>query len=116
MERAKKLLESAEHLYQKGDLAGVAGLSYAAFESAVISLTEKMNGKDYPSHHLRKKRAKELINKYQHQMDLIWEIRNIDFYGNIKIGSRKREISSEEVKDALESVKKIIIEIDKINK
>ncbi len=37
MERAKKLLESAEYLYQKGGLAGVAGLSYAAFESAVIS-------------------------------------------------------------------------------
>lgn len=34
MERAKNLLDSAEDLYQKGDLAGVAGLSYAAFESA----------------------------------------------------------------------------------
>ena len=92
----------------------MAGLSYAAFESAVISLTGKINGKDYPSHKLRKKRAKELIDKYQHQMDLLWEIRNIDFYGNIKIGSQKREISEKEVEEALKSVKKIIVEIEKI--
>nr|WP_279383650.1 hypothetical protein [Methanobacterium formicicum] len=34
MERAKNLLKSAEDLYEQGDLAGVAGLGYAAFESA----------------------------------------------------------------------------------
>jgi len=47
-------------------------------------------------------------------MDLLWEIRNIDFYGNIKIGSQKREISEKEVEEALKSVKKIIVEIEKI--
>lgn len=55
-----------------------------------------------------------MIDKYQHQMDLLWEIRNIDFYGNIKIGSQKREISEKEVEEALKSVKKIIVEIEKI--
>jgi len=34
MERAKKLLKSSEDLYKHGNMAGVAGLSYAAFESA----------------------------------------------------------------------------------
>ncbi len=58
MQRAKNLLKSAEDLYEQGDLAGVAGLAYAAFESAIMSLTDKINGKDYKSHNLRKKRLK----------------------------------------------------------
>jgi HEPN domain-containing protein len=114
MQRAKNLLKSAEDLYDQGDLAGVAGLAYAAFESAIISLTDKINGKDYQSHNLRKKRAKEMLGKYEDKMDLLWEIRNIDFYGNVKIGAHKREISPQEVEQGLKSVKEIIKEIENI--
>lgn len=46
-------------------------------------------------------RAKKLLDKYQHKIDILWEIRNIDFYGNVKIGSEKREISPEEVENGL---------------
>jgi HEPN domain-containing protein len=52
LERAKSLLKSAKALYERGDLAGVAGLAYAAFESAIIALTKKRNGLDYSSHSL----------------------------------------------------------------
>lgn len=114
MKRAKNLLKSAKDLYAQGDLAGVVGLAYAAFESATMSLTRTMNGKDYLSHHLRKERAKKLLNKHQDKMDLLWEVRNIDFYGNVKLGAKKREISPKEVEDGLESVEEIILEIEKI--
>lgn len=92
----------------------MAGLAYAAFESANIALTDKVNGKDYPSHHLRKERVKKILSPYQDKMDMLWEIRNIDFYGNIKLGSPKREISPEEVREGLNIVGNIIDEIEKI--
>lgn len=114
MERAKNLLNSAEDLYESGDLAGVAGLAYAAFESSIMALTEKMNGKDYYSHSLRKERAKSMLTQYEDKVDFLWEVRNIDFYGNVKLGSQKREISREEVRDGLKSVKEIIKEIERI--
>lgn len=38
LERAKKLLKSARDLFNKGDVQGVAGLAYQAFESANIAL------------------------------------------------------------------------------
>lgn len=91
MDRAKKLLKSAKDLYEQGDLAGVAGLDYAAFESATMTLTDKVNGKDYKSHNLRRERAKTLLKKYQNKIDLLREIRNIDFYGNVKIGTPKKK-------------------------
>ncbi|MEN4005935.1 MAG: HEPN domain-containing protein [Methanobacteriaceae archaeon] len=114
MERAKKLLKSAEDLYEQRDMAGVAGLAYAAFESATMVMTGKVNGKDYKSHNQRRKRAKELLNKYKDKIDLLWEVRNIDFYGNVKIGAKKREVSEEEVKECLNVIKTIIKEIEKI--
>ncbi|MDD4810595.1 MAG: HEPN domain-containing protein [Methanobacterium formicicum] len=116
MERAKNLLKSAEDLYEQGDLAGVAGLGDAAFESALMALTNKINGKDYSSHRSRKNRAKEILQGHEKQMDLLWEIRNIDFYGNVKLGHQKREISQEEIENGLASVKEIIKEIDEIIK
>ncbi|MBI4812878.1 MAG: HEPN domain-containing protein [Methanobacterium sp.] len=114
MERAKNLLKSAEDLHEQGDLAGVAGLAYAAFESAIMSLTDKINGKNYHSHRLRKERAKEMLSKHENKMDFLWEVRNIDFYGNVKLGSSKREISPQEVENGLKCVKEIIIEIETI--
>jgi|GEM_PF-4489945 len=41
-------------------------------------------------------------------------VRNIDFYGNVKLGSSKREISPQEVENGLKCVKEIIIEIETI--
>ncbi len=77
LERAKKLLQSAEHLVEKGDLAGAGGLAYQAFESAVI------------------------VKK-------LWAVRNVDFYGNEKIGEASREIKKEEIKDSVQEVRKIL--------
>ena len=115
-ERAKNLLESAKDLYERGDMAGVAGLAYAAFESAIIALTKKKDGIDYPSHLLRRERAKVLLDKYQDRIDVLWEVRNIDFYGNVKIGYETRELSRDEVEDGLNAVEKIIEEVEKVLK
>ncbi len=114
MERARSLLKSARDLYKQGDLAGVAGLAYAAFKSATMSLTENINGKDYPNHNLRRERVKEILKPHQNKVDKLWEIRNIDFYGNVKLGSPKRKISPREVKEGLKTVEIIVDEIEKI--
>ncbi|MEL7672035.1 HEPN domain-containing protein [Methanobacterium sp.] len=116
MERARNLLKSAKDLHKQGDLAGVAGLAYAAFESATMTLTSKLNGKDYRSHNMRRERAKTLLKKYQDKIDVLWEIRNVDFYGNVKIGTPKREISQEEIEECLDVVEKVIKDIEKILK
>lgn len=46
LERAKKLLQSAEHLVEKGDLAGAGGLAYQAFESAVRKVIKAIEEKE----------------------------------------------------------------------
>lgn len=112
LERAKRLLKSAKALYDRGDLAGVAGLAYAAFESALIALTKKRNGVDYSSHSLRRQRAKVLLKHYRDTIDVLWEVRNIDFYGNVKIGYEPRELSSEELEAGLRAVEQIIGEVE----
>ena len=116
LERARNLVRSAKVLYEHGDMAGVAGLAYAAFESAIIALTKKKNGIDYPSHLLRRERAKVLLDKYQDKIDVLWEVRNIDFYGNVEIGSEMRELSRNEVADGLSAVEKIIEEVGEVLK
>ncbi|MGC9516190.1 MAG: HEPN domain-containing protein [Methanomicrobiales archaeon] len=116
IKRARKLLKSAKDLYEKGDINGVAGLGYAAFESATMALTTETNGTDYHNHYLRRKRAKQLLKKYQDKIDFLWEVRNIDFYGNVKANAKKREISYEEVEMSLKVIETIIDEIEKILK
>ena len=89
IERAKVLLASARDLYQQGDLAGVAGLAYQAFESSMIALTEEVNGADPGSHAARRSRAKVLLSSHHEKIDFLWEVRNVDFYGNPQLNQPK---------------------------
>jgi len=114
IERAEVLLASARDLHQQGDLAGVAGLAYQAFESAVIALTEEVNGADPGSHAARRSRAKELLSSHQEKIDFLWEVRNVDFYGNPQINQPKRELNKAEVGEALDTVETIIGEFKNI--
>ena len=41
---------------------------------------------------------------------------DLNFYGNVKIGTEKRELSRDEVKDGLNAVEKIIEEVEKVLK
>lgn len=82
LDRAKRLLRSAKDLFDQGDIAGVAGLAYQAFESAFIALTIEKNGVDAGSHSTRRERAKALLSQHRDKIETLWEIRNIDFYGN----------------------------------
>lgn len=113
IKRAERLLKSASDLYKEGDIAGVAGLAYQAFESALVALSMKMNGSNGGTHLARRERAKELLVKFQDKIDFLWSVRNVDFYGNIMRREDKREISREEVKEALNIVEQIIEEIKK---
>ena len=114
MERAKRLLKSAKTLFNEGDLYGVAGLAYQAFESATIALTARINGRDPKRHLSRTRRAKEIVSKLKDRIDFLWTARSIDFYGNVRLGEEKREITPEEVKEALDVVEEYIKEAEKI--
>ncbi len=114
LRRAKNLLISAKDISERGDIYGVAGLAYQAFESATIALMEKVNGQEQTTHFARRKRAKELLADYRDKIDILWEVRNVDFYGNVKIGNEKREISREEVMECLALVEDMISEIEKL--
>ena len=116
IERAGKLLKSAEDLFKEGDLAGVAGLAYQAFESATMALIKVKNGMDQKSHLGRRKRAKELLEEFRDKIDFLWEIRNVDFYGNVSFGAESRDVSEEEVKDSLKTVAEMIKKIGRFLK
>ncbi|MBU1122038.1 MAG: HEPN domain-containing protein [Candidatus Omnitrophota bacterium] len=114
LERAKRLLKSAEDLLDRGDLQGIAGLAYQAFESANIALLKKKNGCDQKSHFGRRKRAKELLSQFEEKIDGLWKIRNIDFYGNAIMDGEEEEINQDEVKEGIDVVRKIIKEIEQL--
>ncbi len=111
IERAENLMESARYLLSQDDLAGVAGLAYQAFESALISLTSVINGSDSRTHAGRRKRAKVLLSNHRTKIDLLWEVRNVDFYGNIHLDLPRRKLTKEEAVDALNTVEIIIADI-----
>jgi hypothetical protein len=81
-----------------------------------MALLGGINGKDKPTHAKRRMRAKELLRKYREKIDFTWEARNIDFYGNLRIGEEKRDITKEEVKESLFLIEKMIEEADAILK
>lgn len=108
--RAKALLNSAQKLFEEGDLAGVSGLAYQAFESALIAFN-KVNGKDVASHSYRMQTAKKLFSEHRDDLDFLWEMRNIDFYGNIKPGMNA-ELEKSRVEAALGTVRRIIEKVE----
>jgi HEPN domain-containing protein len=111
IERAENLMKSARYLISQDDLAGVAGLAYQAFESAVISLTSVINGSDSRTHAARRERAKALLSNHRANIDLLWEVRNVDFYGNTHLYQPRRKLTKEEAVDALNTVEIIITDI-----
>lgn len=113
LKRAKDLLNSAEKLFEGEDLAGSGGLAYQAFESAVMAVTKFKGEKDRPDHFKRRKKAKELLKVSEKAVKKLWTVRNVDFYGNEKIGEEAREIEKEEVESSLKEVKKVIEKIEK---
>jgi len=112
LKRAKDLLRSAETLSEGGDLAGSGGLAYQAFESAVMAVIKFKGGKDYPDHIKRRKKAEELLKVSEEAAKKLWEVRNVDFYGNEKIGEEARELEKEEIKNSLAEVRKVIRKIE----
>lgn len=108
LERAERLLKSARDLFNQGDLAGVAGLAYQAFESAIIALSIEQTGMDPGSHAARRQQAEGLVKKGRDKIDLLWEIRNVDFYGNPRLGEPKREVSKAEMEEALRTVEDLL--------
>jgi len=111
IKRANALLDSAETLFNEGDLAGVSGLAYQALESAVIAFNKIVKGKDVASHRFRMETAKKFFSEYSEKLDFLWEMRNIDFYGNVKPGI-DAELKKEKVKEALETVREIVGKIE----
>lgn len=114
IDRARKLISSARRLFEMQDYVGVAGLSYQAFESGVIALLEIKNGVDQRSHSGRRKRAKDLLRTNGDRIDRLWDIRNVDYYGNMRVGEGKRGVQEEEAEECLIMVERLIDEIERI--
>ncbi len=114
LERGEQLLRSARTLLAQGDLAGVAGLAYQAFESALIALTRAMDGANAGSHGARRERAKTLLAEHRGKIDLLWEVRNVDFYGNPRLGAPRRKLTRGEVEEALGTIEDIFTAINKM--
>jgi len=114
LKKSNNLLKSAKDLLEKEDYDGVAGLAYQAVESAIIQLTDKVNGNDKKSHNSRRKRAQEILNISNDTLNELWSSRNIDFYGNEKIGEEKKELSNEEIKNSVKKAEEIIGKIENI--
>ncbi len=113
LKRAKSLLKSAEGLYQQGDLAGVSGLAYQAFEAGIIALSKVLQ-EDSGNHLSRRKRAEELLGISAQMMKKLWRYRNIDFYGNEAPGGEDLELNEEEIKEALNTVRNLLIKIEEL--
>ena len=107
LSKAYGLLKSAKALFDRGDVAGVAGLAYQAFEAAVIALG-KATGEDQGDHLLRRKKAEEILGASRETMRKLWSYRGIDFYGNEKIGGREKKLTLEEIKESVDIVEKMI--------
>jgi len=114
LERGERLLRSARTLLAQGDLAGVAGLAYQAFESALIALTRAMDGANAGSHGARRERAKTLLAEHRGKIDLLWEVRNVDFYGNPRLGAPRRALTRSEVDEALGTIEDMFDVIKKM--
>ena len=112
LKRSNDLLKSAKDLLEKEDYAGVSGLAYQAVESAIITLTEKINGKDKKDHYSRRKRAQEILDLSKETLNKLWASRNIDFYGNEKIGEEKKELDIGEIKESVNKAEEIIGKIE----
>ena len=113
--RAKNLLESANKLFEEENLSGVAGLAYQAVEAAIDFLTLKTNGKNKASHSDKRKRAEELLKLSKNHLKELWHARNIDFYGNERIGTEEKDLDKEEIQKSLEHAKILISKIEKDN-
>ncbi len=111
LDRAEALLKSARSAYGTGDIGGVAGLSYHALEAAASFLIETINGHDPGGHGGRMRRVSELLSICNSELDRVWRARNVDFYGNERIGEPKRLITIEEVRDSLETAERVLEEI-----
>ncbi|MEK6846064.1 MAG: hypothetical protein AABY26_04850, partial [Nanoarchaeota archaeon] len=59
-------------------------------------------------------RAEELLGESAEVMKKLWKARNIDFYGNEAPGGRNRELSETEIKEALNTVRNLLIKIEEL--
>jgi hypothetical protein len=80
----------------------------------LIALTIEKDGANAGGHAARRQRAKVLLSHHRDKIDFLWEVRNVDFYGNPQPFQPKREVTRAEVEEALETVDAIIQEVKRI--
>ena len=110
--RAWDLLRSAQSLVRDGNVTGSAGLAYQAFDLAAKALTQASNGNDAGGHHRRMRRAQRLLTTHADRLDFLWELRQRDFYGDVRPGAGQELPKPEEVEEAVTIVEAILTEID----
>jgi HEPN domain-containing protein len=111
LERAEDLLLTARSILEGDRVAGIAGLSYQAVEAAAVHLIKIVNGHDPGGHYKRAARASELLHLCKDEMERLWKLRNIDFYGNELVGEPERSIGLDEAKDSLETAMRLVAQV-----
>ena len=113
LKKAKELINSARNLFENGDLAGVAGLAYQAVEAAIMHLTDNLKTEQNSIHTERRKKAEILLKLSKETLKSLWFARNIDFYGNEKIGGEEKELDKRDIQKSLEQAESIIQKVEK---
>lgn len=111
IDRAEGLLRSARTLLNSGDVAGVCGLAYQAFEAAVDALNKHLAGSVAANHTARRQIATTLLHGRQADIEFLWDARNVDFYGNTMPGAPPQTLAAADVERALRTVAAILDDI-----
>ena len=53
-----------------------------------------------------------LLNLSKETLNKLWSSRNIDFYGNEKIGEEKKELNTEDIKESVNKAEEIIGKVE----
>lgn len=114
LRRARELFSAAQSLASQRNLTGAAGLAYQAFDLAAKALAQALDGADPGSHRSRMLRAQRELTRHEDKLVFLWEIRQKDFYGDVRPGGRQGVPTEEEVADAIAIVGDILEDIEKV--
>ncbi|MHB8515857.1 MAG: hypothetical protein ACYC9X_12185 [Dehalococcoidia bacterium] len=89
------------HLDATGDAPGATGLAFQAADLAMKALTIAIDGSDAGSHQARMRRARQLVEADPSALELLWETRQRDFYGDAMVGGDVQLPGDAQVREAL---------------
>ena len=75
------------------------------------ALNRYLHGVDAGSHTARQAIARDILGVRREDIAFLWTVRNVDFYGNEAPGRANRELSRDEVQQALATVERVVRDV-----